>query len=277
MLLKGKTALITGGSRGIGLAIAEKFIKEGARVFVFARRKEEVDKSVEDLNRNIKTKSAYALIGDASSIKDVRSAVRKVVSKTGGIDILVNCAGQQEPIGRFVENDLNQWEKNISVNFLGTAYFCHEVLPIMIKNKKGKIINFSGGGATSSRPNFSAYAVAKTGVVRLTEILSDEGKGCGIDINAIAPGAVNTHMLDEVIKAGERAGKKELEEAKKRARDGGASPESAAELAVFLASSKSNGLSGRIISASWDNWKRWDREKIKEIMKGEKYKLRRLI
>ncbi|MDE2100200.1 MAG: SDR family oxidoreductase [Patescibacteria group bacterium] len=259
------------------MTIAEKFAKEGARVFIFARGKEEVDKSVKDLNRNIKTKSAYALVGDVSSLKDVRSAVRKVVSKTGGIDILVNCAGQQEPIGRFVEDDLNQWEKNISVNLLGTAYFCHEALPIMIKNKKGKIINFSGGGATNSRPNFSAYAVAKTGVVRLTEILSDEVGKYGIDINAIAPGAVNTHMLDEVIKAGERAGKRELEEAKKRVKDGGTPPELAADLAVLLASSKSNGLSGRIISAAWDNWKSWDREKIKEITKSEKYKLRRLI
>ena len=111
----------------------------------------------------------------------------------------------------------------------------------------------------------------------LTEILSDEVGKYGIDINAIAPGAVNTHMLDEVIKAGERAGKRELEEAKKRVKDGGTPPELAADLAVLLASSKSNGLSGRIISAAWDNWKSWDREKIKEITKSEKYKLRRLI
>lgn len=277
MLLKGKTALITGGSRGIGLVIAEKFIKEGARVFIFARNKDEVSKSVKTLNQNAGAGSAYAMVGDVSIIKDVRNAVKKAVSKAGGIDILVNCAGQQEPIGMFVDNNMNQWKGNISVNLLGTAYFCHEALSVMVKNKSGKIINFSGGGATGSRPNFSAYAVAKAGVVRLTEILSDEVGKYGIDINAVAPGAVNTYMLREVIKAGERVGKKELAEAKKREVEGGTPPELVAELAVFLASSKSKGLSGRIISAVWDDWKEWDRRKIKEIMSSEKYKLRRTL
>jgi 3-oxoacyl-[acyl-carrier protein] reductase len=146
----------------------------------------------------------------------------------------------------------------------------------MIKRRSGVIINFSGGGATSSRPNFSAYATAKAGIVKFTEVLADELKPYRIRINAIAPGAVNTKMLDEILKIGRKAGNVELAAAKKRALEGGISAELAAELAVFLASSDSANLSGRLVSAVWDDWKHWSKKYIKKIMAGESLTLRRV-
>jgi NAD(P)-dependent dehydrogenase (short-subunit alcohol dehydrogenase family) len=118
----------------------------------------------------------------------------------------------------------------------------------------GKIVNFSGGGATGSRPHFSAYACAKTAIVRLTEVLADEVREFHIDVNAIAPGAVNTAMLDELLGAGEMAGSKERSEATKRKEAGGTPPEVPAGLVAFLASDESDGITGKLISAPWDPW-----------------------
>jgi len=171
---------------------------------------------------------------------------------------------------------MDEWEKNISVNLFGTVHASKEAIPYMQKNHSGAIINFSGGGATASRPNFSAYAVAKIGVVKFTEILADELAPYHIRVNAIAPGAINTKMLEEVLKAGSRAGKKELADAKKRAKEGGASPELAAALVVFLASSASAGLTGRLVSAPWDDWSHWGKKEIAQIMKTDALKLRRM-
>jgi NAD(P)-dependent dehydrogenase (short-subunit alcohol dehydrogenase family) len=126
-------------------------------------------------------------------------------------------------------------------------------LQCMIDNKKGKIINLSGGGSTSARPNFSAYAVAKTGIVRFTENLAEEVREFNIDVNAVAPGAVNTKMLDDVLNAKSLAGK-EYAEALNRKEKGGNDPELAADLIVFLASGLSDGITGKLISAPWDPW-----------------------
>jgi 3-oxoacyl-[acyl-carrier protein] reductase len=173
-------------------------------------------------------------------------------------------------------NKMGEWEKNIKINLLGTAYMCRTVIPNMIKRKSGTIVNFSGGGATSSRPNFSAYATAKAGVVRFTEVLSDELKGKNVRVNVIAPGAINTKMLEEVLRAGKRAGNAEFGAAKKREKEGGASAREAAELVVFLSSEDSVNLSGRLVSAVWDDWKHWNKKDIKKIMSGESLTLRRV-
>lgn len=274
MKLKNNVAIVTGGSRGIGKTIAEFFAREGARVVIIARDKREIAKALKDI-----TVVAHAdPMGFASDVSDY-DAVRRIIGNVGkrfrGIDVLVNAAGIQEPIGPFASATMPQWEKNIAINLLGTAHATHAVLPFMMKKKKGSIINFSGGGATSSRPHFSAYAVAKTGVVKFTEVLADELAPYHIRINAIAPGAVNTKMLHEVLRAGARAGKAELASARKRLKEGGVPPERAAALAVFLASNVSRGFSGRLVSAPWDDWAKWDAKKIKEIMKGDYLKLRR--
>ena len=126
--------------------------------------------------------------------------------------------------------------------------------PYFNSKNEGKIINFSGGGATSSRSNFSSYAISKTAVLRFTEILAEELKGYNIDVNAVSPGSINTNMTDEVIDAGELAGN-ELDIAIRQKKEGGESTEKIVDLCRFLISEESNGISGKLISAIWDNYK----------------------
>jgi 3-oxoacyl-[acyl-carrier protein] reductase len=145
----------------------------------------------------------------------------------------------------------------------------------MIRQRRGKIINLSGGGATSPLPNFSAYAASKAAIVRLTETLAEEVKGFSIQVNAIAPGAVNTRLVDEILAAGPAAGEEMLARTRRQKETGGVSPEQAAALAVFLASEESDGLSGRLISAVWDDWQNMN-GRIDQIMASELYKLRRV-
>lgn len=278
MLLRRKNALITGGSRGIGKAIAEEFLKEGAGVVIIARDPKELKKAYLELSKKY-PKRIFAERTDVSKLKDVKKLRGKIKKHVGHIDILVNAAGIQGEIGSFTENNMLSWETALHVNLLGTAYIMHEFLPDMIKHGKGKIINFSGGGATGPRPFFSSYSASKTAVVRLTETVAEElqEKKIKIDINAIAPGAVNTRLLNELISAGSnKTGKKEYEEALKRTKSGGENPQKAARLAVFLASFKSDSLTGRLISAIYDTWQEIPKHK-KEIMNSDIYTLRRII
>lgn len=273
MKLKDKVAIITGGSRGIGKAIAESFAREGAKIVILARDRREISATAREI-ANASGVPVMSFICDVSDAKAVRASIESVGKRFGRIDVLVNCAGIQAPIGAFMETKNEDWERNIAVNLHGAAYAIKAAVPFM--KKGGSIINFSGGGATGSRPNFSAYAVAKTGIVKLTEILAEELRPKGIRVNAVAPGAVNTAMLTEVLKVGARAGREELAAAKKRRKEGGVNPEVPASLAVFLASDESAGLTGRLISAPWDSWKSWNEKEIKKIMSTEALTLRRV-
>jgi len=270
--LKDKVAIITGGSRGIGKAVGKAFLQEGARVAIAARSKIEVESTVQDLKQE---GEIIGIATDVSKEVDVKNLVEQTLRHYGPFDILVNAAGVQGPIGPLIEVDIQEWINNIHTNLIGTVLCCKAVLPIMIDKRRGKIINFSGGGATSSRPNFSAYACSKAAIVRFTETLAMEVKDFGIDVNAMAPGAVNTRMLREIVDAGNKAGEKELTEAIIISQKEGTSPELAAELAVFLASKDSDGLSGRLISAVWDDWQNFDKN-ISNIKKSSLYTLRRI-
>jgi NAD(P)-dependent dehydrogenase (short-subunit alcohol dehydrogenase family) len=274
-LLRGKLALITGGSGGIGRVLAAHFVAHGAKVCILGTDPARISSALKELN-GITPRKVVGMRCDVSDRRSVERTVRKATRKLGGLDILVNCAGIQRPIGKFIEVDLSAWEHNLQVNLLGSVYCCRAVIPVFRERGGGVIVNFSGGGATSSRANFSAYAVSKAAVVRFTEVLAEELRGTNIRVNAIAPGAINTGMLEEILAAGTSAGKKELIEARKRFAEGGASADLAAELVVFLVSGRSRGLSGKLISAPWDPWKTWDKAAIQTIMSTSLYNLRRI-
>jgi NAD(P)-dependent dehydrogenase (short-subunit alcohol dehydrogenase family) len=162
------------------------------------------------------------------------------------------------------------------VDFFAAARLSQLAIPEMRKSGGGKIINISGGGATGPRPDFSAYACAKTALVRLTETLAQELKDAKIDVNAVAPGAMNTRMLEETLAAGPHGASREYAAAVERAKSGGAPPERAAELVVFLASSASDGITGRLISAGWDDWAKL-REHREKLAGSDIYTLRRIV
>ena len=130
------------------------------------------------------------------------AACAAVAEQAGPVTALVNNAAITGPVGPADANDWDEWTQAISTNLFGTVLMCRAVLGGMRERGYGKIVNLSGGGATGPRPNFSAYATAKAGVVRFTETLARELDGTGIDVNAIAPGALNTRMRDDVLNAG---------------------------------------------------------------------------
>ena len=273
MKLAGKAAIITGAGRGIGRAITLAFAQEGADVLVASRTLSEVAKTTEEaraLGRH-----ALALKVDVSNRDEVERMVAQALEEFGKLDILVNSAGIYGAIGPLVDNDPEKWVQTVRINLFGSFFCARAVLPVMIRQRRGKIINLSGGGATSPLPNFSAYAASKAAIVRLTETLAEEIKGFNIQVNAIAPGGVNTRLTDEILAAEAAAGEEMLARTRRQKETGGVPPERAAALAVFLASEESDGLSGRLISAVWDDWESMN-GRIDQIMGSDLYTLRRV-
>jgi NAD(P)-dependent dehydrogenase (short-subunit alcohol dehydrogenase family) len=273
-LLEDRVSIITGGSQGIGKAIASGFLSQGCNCLLVARDPDVIEATVQELSPI--GPRVLGFRGDVGSEEDARALTAYALAEFGTLHILVNCAGVYGPIGPGAEVDPNAWWDTLRINLLGTFLCTRFAVPEMLRNGRGKVINLAGGGASSPFPRFSAYACSKAAVVRLTETLGEELKGSGIDVNAIAPGAVNTRLLDQVLEAGEAAGGQFLRRAQRQKAEGGTPPERAAELAVFLASDDSNGLTGRLVSALWDDWRHMA-DRIPEIMASDLYTLRRII
>ena len=267
--LKGKIVLVTGGGSGIGKATAKAFKDAGAKVLIVGRDEEKLKATVEQINVDYQTVHV-------EDIASVTVLVNKIIKVYARLDILVNCAGVYGPIGKFHENNLDLWQEALRINLIGTVNMCHAVLPLMLKQESGKIINLSGGGAVQPFENFSAYATSKAAVVRFTENLSKEYSSYNIQVNAVAPGAVNTKFLDQVLEAGEKnVGSEFYKKSLEQQQTGGDDPDSAAELIVFLCN-PGNTLTGKLISAKWDPWQNWDATDIKKINSENEYTLRRI-
>jgi 3-oxoacyl-[acyl-carrier protein] reductase len=277
MKLVGRSAIITGGSQGLGRALAEHFLQEGASVLLMARGAVSLQQTEKALARLAGPgQQVLAFRGDISEPACCAAAATLAAERLPGLCVLVNNAGIQGPIGRFEEVDWEDWAATVRVNLLGPALLCRAFLPYFRQKKYGKIINLSGGGATGPRPHFSAYAAAKAAVVRLTETLACELADDHIDVNAVAPGALNTRLLDEVLAAGpERVGTEEYRRALAQRDGGGASLTQAAALVAFLASAESDGISGRLFSAVWDDWSQLPRQR-EELARSDVYTLRRI-
>jgi NAD(P)-dependent dehydrogenase (short-subunit alcohol dehydrogenase family) len=263
--LLGKTALITGASRGLGRAIADALRHAGADVALCACHAFTVAAG------ESKTTTHVADLSDPDVPKTL---IDEVLAAHGRIDILVNNAAVQGPIGSFDSVDFTRWQSVFNVNLFAPARLCQLAIPQM-RQRGGKIINLSGGGAASPRPHVSAYGSSKCALVRFSETLAVELKSDRIDVNAVAPGPMNTRMLDEVLEAGQSAAPLEFDAAEKRKRDGGVPPGKAAELVTFLASPASDGITGRLISAVWDDWKSFA-DRREEIADSDLYTLRRI-
>jgi 3-oxoacyl-[acyl-carrier protein] reductase len=277
--LAGRGAIITGGSQGLGRSIAARFLKEGAGVVVAARTEEDLRRTREELAAIAGPHGpvVHAVPGDVSRPESCEAIVSTARAVLPEITILVNNAGVYGPIGPVEEIDWNAWMRAVEINLFGTVLMCRAVIPLMRERRYGKIINISGGGATAPLPRFSAYAAAKAAVVRLTETFAEELRDCGVGVNAIAPGALNTRLLDDVLAAGpEKAGEEFYRKSVRQRQDGGAPLDRGAALAVFLASAASDGITGRLVSALWDDWARLPEWKD-ELAKTDVYTLRRIV
>ena len=276
MKLRNRVAVISGANRGLGEAVARAFAKEGASLLLIARDaallRRVADSLPQEAHQNIAWTSA-----DVSNLTDVETVRDQVVSGLSRVDILVNNAGIYGPIGRFEEVDWQEWCDAININLLGTVAMTRALVPMMKQQGYGKIINLSGGGATAPLPRFSAYAASKTAVVRFTETIAEELAASHIDVNAIAPGALNTRLLDQVLEAGpEKTGPDFYQRSLKQREEGGTSPDLAADLAVFLASAESDGITGRLISAVWDDWRNFPGYR-ERLQKSDVFTLRRIV
>jgi NAD(P)-dependent dehydrogenase (short-subunit alcohol dehydrogenase family) len=275
--LAGRGALITGASEGLGLAIARSYVRAGADVVVCARSEDRIREAGDELA--LGARDGQRVVATAADVSDP-AAVARLVERAGvelsNLSVLVNNAGVQGPVGRLWEVNVDEWMQTLRTNLIGSALVARAMVPSFEHAGGGKIIQVSGGGATAPMHGLSAYAASKAGVVRLAETLALELAPLSVDVNALAPGALNTRMLEEVLEAGPQGvGEAYYQRALAQKADGGASPERAAELAVWLASSQSDGITGKLLSAVWDPWETLAEHR--EDLDSDVYTLRRIV
>jgi NAD(P)-dependent dehydrogenase (short-subunit alcohol dehydrogenase family) len=273
--MNAKFALITGASRGLGEFLVKRFWDTGFSLCLVARGEVELEKIAHALPER-KGQQVFLLVCDLADPALVVKLTSKVMACLPRLDVLVNNAAIHGPMGPLWENDFSFWQQAIQVDLLAPVALCRAFAPWMKETRGGSIINLSGGGATGPRVNFSAYATAKAGLVRFSETLAEETRPSGIRVNCIAPGAMKTAMLGEVLREGAAAaGEREFAIANKIFAEGGASMERVAALALFLASDASKGITGKLISAIWDDWENWP-EHVDELSSSDVYTLRRI-
>ncbi|HEY9676812.1 MAG TPA: SDR family oxidoreductase [Drouetiella sp.] len=276
--LTGKTAIITGANQGLGKECAQAYLKAGANVVICARNESLLKETYEDLRSDCETGQNFDWqVTDVARVDEVELLVDFALQKNQRVDILVNNAGVYGPKGCIEDVDWDEWVQCIEVNLYGPILLCRALLPHFKANQAGKIINISGGGATAPLPRLSAYAASKAALVRLTETLAHETLGCGIDVNAIAPGALNTRLLDEILEAGpSKVGKDFYERSLKQKEEGGTPLDKAASLCVYLGSDESDGITGKLLSAVWDPWSDMAGH-VDKLKSSDIYTLRRIV
>lgn len=272
-LLSGKRALITGATGVIGKAIALAFAQEGCELVLSGRSETKLKEVEQEFKDNgLAVQIARADVEDEEQIENLMSA--PAVKK--GLDVLALAHGAYGYIGAIESAAAEEWLSAVKVNLYGTFLCVKYGLPVFKKAAIAKIITFAGGGE-GPLPNFSAYVASKAAILRLTETLAAELKDKNIEINAISPGAVNSGLNKGIIAVGEkRAGQKMYEQAlKQMSGEEGVSADKAAALAVFLASPESDGLSGKNLSAVWDNWQDIPKH-LSELQNSDVFTMRRI-
>jgi len=227
--LKDKVALVTGGGRGIGKAVALAYAREGVKLVICARTASEVEQTAGEI-RGLGTE-CLGLVCDVSVEDSVATLVKDLENHFGRVDILVNNAGVMTRPVSLVELEVRKWDYTLAVNLRGSFLVTRTILPLMFRQKNGSIINVSSTIGRGAYANFAAYAVSKWGVEGLTQTLAAEVKFHNIRVNSVDPGTVATKLTGYA----------------------GSRPESVTGVFVFLASDESRGITGRMFSSS--NWK----------------------
>lgn len=246
--------LIAGASSGIGSFLAERLLEAGHSIWSFSR-------SGKCALAHERFRAFACNVADWQQVEQLAS---KIVAEGKELDAIIVCAAVQGPIGLAMTLEPEAWSAAVRVNLDGTFNVLRAFTPLLRrdKNSRGKILCFSGGGATKPRANFSAYAAAKTGVVRLVETLAEEWRDKAIDINSIAPGTLATRITREILRTGpEAAGEAEIAAAQATLAAGDAGFERLGRLVDFLLSGKSDGISGKLISAAWDPWEQFGKQR----------------
>lgn len=276
--LNGRNVFVSGGSRGLGFSVCQSLVDAGANVAFCGRNEPELTVALGILKAQVRSdQRIVSIVLDVSDKEQVFALGAGSLTDFGAIDILVCNAGILGPIGSFLENDLDEWIQSLNVNLLGSLYLIYTLLPQMVERGHGKIIQISGGGASGPLPGLTAYSASKVAVIRFVETLAKEYSKFGIDINGVAPGMLKTRLLDEMLEAGpERVGEDLFRRSVKKFTEQEDSSFQACELIKFLASSESDGISGKLISAEWDDWREWPNH-LQDLQNSDLYTLRRIV
>ena len=249
VLLKDQIAVVTGGGRGIGRAIAEALAHQGAAVAVLARSAHELDETVALIHAS--GGRAEAFPADVADPASVKRAFQAGEQSLGPVDLLINNAGALGPLRPLSETSAEDWWRTMEVNLRGPLLTTAAAIPGMMARRRGRIVNVSSGGGTFPTPNFSSYGVSKTALIRFTECVAIELKPFGIAAFSISPGTVRTAMSE--ISLNSPDGKKWIPWFARIFEEGlNLPPERAAQLVVTLASGKADALSGRFIAPADD-------------------------
>tara|TARA_Y100001936_G_scaffold245589_1_gene287797 strand:+ start:104 stop:856 length:753 start_codon:yes stop_codon:yes gene_type:complete len=190
-----RTALITGGAQGFGFDIAKRFLESGAKVIIWDIDSKMLEKALNDLNNsNLKSN-----VVDVSNFKEVEKSVKEITKKSN-IDILINNAGITGPTASLWDYDLETWKKVVDINIMGTFHCCKAIVPNMIKNNYGRIVNVASVAGKDGNANASAYSVGKAGSIGLTKSLGKELADRNIAVNAVTPAGAKTRILDQMTK-----------------------------------------------------------------------------
>jgi NAD(P)-dependent dehydrogenase (short-subunit alcohol dehydrogenase family) len=263
--------LVTGSSSGIGRALVEHLLAQGHEVWGLARS----DQSAFASQHPGRFRASRC---DVAKWSDVAAVATQVEATWADVDALITCAGIQGELGPAVTADPIRWSATIRANLDGTYYAIRAFYALLARApRRAKVVCLSGGGATKARANFSAYGAAKTGIVRLVETIAEELRDQPIDLNAIAPGAINTRLTEEVLALGPAVvGEAEYQTALKQKASGGGSLAKAVGIVDWLLSPASDGISGRLLAAPWDPWSTLGTHTA-ALAKSDIYTLRRII
>jgi NAD(P)-dependent dehydrogenase (short-subunit alcohol dehydrogenase family) len=277
-ILAGRAAVIAGASEGLGLEIALSYVRAGASVLMCARTGATLERAEREVRAAAHaSQQVRAVVADVSNVADVEHVTSEAIHQFPQVHALVNNAGVYGPLGPLESIDWDDWTRAVEINLYGSVLMTRALIPHFKQHGYGKIVQLSGGGATNPLPRITAYAASKAAVVRFAESIALELAPYGIDVNAIAPGALNTRMMDQLLEGGaEAVGAEFYSRMQKIASEGGTPLAHGAELAVFLASAQSDGITGRLLSAVWDSWR--DLPPRREALsRTDVYTLRRIV
>jgi NAD(P)-dependent dehydrogenase (short-subunit alcohol dehydrogenase family) len=276
--INSRTAFVSGGTSGLGLSIVEHFVDLGYSI-VFCSRNLDAVKALEEKLKLVSSEG-QRIVGfecDVSNSESVIEMFKKIHEFQIEIDVLICNAGVIGPIDRFLESDMREWKNAFDVNLYGTLNLISQSLGQMLKNRHGRIIHISGGGATAPLAGMTSYSASKVAAVRLVETLSIEYRDSGVTFNSISPGLLKTRLLDQMLIAGpSKIGSKLFTRSTEKSASPKDSTAFALDLIEFLSSDNGAGVTGKLVSAEWDNWSEWVNH-LEELQNSDAYTLRRII